>query len=410
METAAIVPQVSTVKGKFMKVAYFDCSYGISGNMVLGALIDAGLPKSFLLSVLKKLKIDNCKIDFIRIRKGGISATLVDVKITKPEKPRTLKEILAILNSSKLGPSIKNKAKEIFTRLARAESKVHGVSMGKLHFHELGATDAIIDIAGSVAGLEKLGIKKIYSSPLNVGRGRVKTAHGVFSVPAPATRELLRGFPVYSNKLTGELVTPTGAAIITTLADVFGDAPRIRFNRLASGAGSYPSRVPNTLCVIIGDAEEIFECDRIFQIETNIDDMNPQFYEHVIDRLLASGALDVFVTPTTMKKRRPAAILTALSPVDKKDKVIKAILSETTSIGVRTYLVPRYKLKREVSEIKTRYGNIRVKLGLVSGRVLNASPEFKDCRRLSRLKNVPLKTIYSEANKVLSERLGGRAT
>ena len=230
------------------------------------------------------------------------------------------------------------------------------------------------------------------------------------TIPAPATRELLKGIPVYTNSLSGELVTPTGAAIITTIADAFGDAPKIKLGKVGSGAGSYPAPVPNTLTMITGEAEEFFECDQILQIETNIDDMNPQFYEHVIDRLLEAGALDVFVTPITMKKRRPAVTLTALSPINKKDRVIKEILSETTSLGVRAFLVPRYKLKREISEIKTKYGTIRVKLGMVSGRVLNASPEFKDCRKISRSKKIPLKTIYSEANRLLTERLGKQLT
>jgi uncharacterized protein (TIGR00299 family) protein len=385
-----------------MRAAYFDCSSGISGNMVLGALLDAGLPQKHLLSELKKLSLNNYKISISKTKAGFISPTLLEVKVRGEEKHRKLSEIIRIINKSKLRKSVKELSKRIFAQLAEAEAKVHGTSVKELHFHELGATDAIVDITGTAIGIEKLGIRKVYSSPLNVGRGRVKTKHGTLKIPAPATTELLKGIPVYTNRSSGELTTPTGAAIIRTLCNQFGDMPKIKLGSVGHGAGSYKLKTPNTLRIIIGEAQAQFEEDAVAQIETDIDDMNPEIYGYLIERLMKAGALDAHVSPNFMKKGRPAATLSVLSTIGGRDKITKIIFSETTSLGIRTFLVARKKLKRKTSIIKTRFGKIRAKLGFFEGKVQTASPEFRDCEMLARARKVPLKLVYSEANKALS--------
>lgn len=369
--------------------------------MVLGALIDAGLPEKFLVKELRKLNLRGYEIKISKAGAGLAFATKIDVKTKGEDERRTLKDIQKIINSSKLSSSVKSTAGRIFTRLAEAESKVHKMPVEKLHFHELGSTDAVIDIVGCSIGMEKLGIKKVFSSALNAGRGRVITKHGTFSIPAPATAQLLKGVPVFSNDIPGELVTPTGAAIITTLCRDFGNMPRIKIGKTGSGMGSYKLRTPNILTVVVGDADLDFEEDTIVQIETNIDNMNPEFYNYAIARIMKAGALDAYVTPITMKKGRPAVTLSALSPINKKDAVIKTILSETTSLGVRQYLMKRKKLKREFLSVKTKYGIASVKIGSMGTSLANVSPEYADIEKLAKKNRVPLKTIYQEVIKNL---------
>jgi len=376
-----------------MKVAYFDCSKGISGNMILGALLDAGLKRAYLLRELGKLKLKGYKLT---VKKGDFS-TLVEVKLIKKEKPRNLKDILKIIDSSELSKSVKNTSKKIFLRLAEAESKVHNKPLSKVHFHELGSTDAIIDIVGAAIGLDKLKISKVYSSALNIGKGKIKMAHGTFSVPAPATTYLIKNIPVFSNDIPGELVTPTGAAIITSICDSFRNMPRIEVQSSGSGAGSYKLKTPNTLRVFVGKSELDLADETILQIETGIDDMSPEFYGHVIETLLEAGAVDAYIAPVQMKKGRPASTLTVLAPPDKKDKVLEKIFSETTSFGVRVYLVPRKILKRTVASVNTRFGLVRIKKGLISNSTVTASPEYGDCERIAKKRGIPLKTVYTEA-------------
>jgi len=380
-----------------MKIAYFDCSSGISGNMVLGALIDLGVSGQYLLKELKKLGIDNYSAKITKLKGELVSPTLVEVETKGKEDPRSLKEILKIITRSRLNKQVKELSKKIFQRLAEAESKAHGRAKRKIHFHELGMTDAIVDIVGSAIGIIKLKIDKVFCSALNVGKGTIKMSHGKFRVPAPATVELLRGAPIYSNNLSGELVTPTGAAIITSICDGFDNMPRIRLKAVGYGAGSRKGGSLNALRVVVGEAENLSESDAVLLIEADIDDMNPELYSFAIERILSAGALDAGVAPVTMKRGRPGARLTVLCPVEKKDKVVASVLSETTTLGVRTFLVGRKKLKRKSAAVKTRYGRIRIKVGLAGGGAITASPEYRDCVKAARKHRVPLKLVYSEA-------------
>jgi len=384
-----------------MKTAYFDCFSGISGDMIIGALIDLGLDVNFLDKELKKLKIKNYKIKSRKIVKNGISATKFDVIVqnTKNTPTRNLKQINKIINNSKLNTQIKNKIKKIFLKIANAEAKVHNKSIDKVHFHEIGAIDTIVDIAGAVIGLEKLGIEKIYCSKLNVGTGFVKFSHGTFPVPAPATAEILKNIPVYNNDIEFELVTPTGAAIISTLADKFGKMPSIDVEKIGYGAGSKDLEQPNVLRVFLGEADEI-ENEVINVIETNIDNMNPEIFPYVIERLMENKALDAYLTNIIMKKNRHAVKLTVLAGSEDTDKLLKIIFDETTTLGVRIYQASRKKLYREIKTVKTKYGKVRVKISKSGEKIENVMPEYEDCVKIARSRKIPLKKVYEEVIKL----------
>ncbi|MCK4964273.1 MAG: nickel pincer cofactor biosynthesis protein LarC, partial [Dehalococcoidia bacterium] len=299
-----------------MKIVYFDCLSGISGNMVLGALLDAGLELGALKETLAELKISGYEIEARKVRKCEISGTLVNIKTKKNRVERHLGDILDIIHGSNLPDDIKDRAGTIFIRLAEAEAKVHGVNIEEIHFHEVGGLDAIVDIVGSVIGLKLMGIEDVYSSPLHLGRGFVKCGHGLLPVPSPATMELVKGVPTYGRDIEAELTTPTGAAIITTLAKGFARAPMMEVEAIGYGAGHRNLPIPNLLRVSIGEAVEStgqgYEEDVVTVIEANIDDMNPELYEHVMGRLNNKGALDVFLTPIQMKKSRPAVKLSTI--------------------------------------------------------------------------------------------------
>ena len=331
-----------------MKIAYFDCPSGISGNMILGALLDAGLEPAYLSRELRKLRITNYELRITKTRKRGLAGTYFNVRTKGSRQERNLSGILRLINRSNLSRSVKALSSKIFDRLAEAEAKVHGLPVNKVHFHEVGAVDAIIDIAGACLGLEKLGIEKIYCSPLPNGQGKIVHAHGLLPNPAPATAELLKGVPTFGTGIKGELVTPTGAAVITTLASSFGDLPRLEVASIGYGAGSIDLPIPNLLRVFIGEAELPSEHDAIIEIETNIDDMDPKLYDRAIAKLMKAGALDASVQPIRMKKLREAVKLQILCKPEDKDKVLEALFTETTTIGARVYLVRREKLKRVI--------------------------------------------------------------
>jgi len=382
-------------KIRFMKIAYFDCPTGISGNMILAALIDTGLSPSYLTKELKKLRIGGYSLKISNVRKSGFRAKHLDVLIPDKKGGRTIKEIFDIIRKSSLNNNVKQLSRRIFERLFRAESKVHG---GKIyHLHETGAIDAIIDIVGAAIGLDKLGIKDVYSSPLPLGYGPIRSSHGMLPNPAPAAAELLKGVPVYKKKIKAELVTPTGAAIITTLAKSFTDMPKLELETIGMGAGTFNFPEANILRLFIGESISNFSEDMVAVIETNIDNMNPEYYDHVISALMRAGALDTYITSAKMKKNRPGIILTVLSDLKDKDKLIDRIFSETTTLGIRTYLVKREKLDRCFKRVKTRYGSVSVKIGKIGGTIKNVSPEYEDCAKLSRKTGVPLKVIYDEA-------------
>jgi uncharacterized protein (TIGR00299 family) protein len=380
-------------------LAYFDCFSGISGDMTLGALVDAGLPLEVLRAELAKLNLPGYTLSSEKVRRSGISATKVHVVLDEKDQPaRHLADISRIINGSSLSPVIQQKSLAIFHRLAEAEAKVHGTTPDRVHFHEVGAVDALVDIVGSVIGLEHLGITEIIGSPVNVGSGTVHTAHGKLPVPAPATVELLRNIPLYSSSITFELTTPTGAAILSTLAASFGLLPQMKVDRIAHGAGNKDfSHTPNVLRLMIGELLPAYGEDRSTLIETNIDDMNPQLYDHVIERLLAQGAQDAYLTPIIMKKGRPAILLSVLCDRMNTDAVLDTLFRETTSIGVRIGETGRKKLQREVRQVETSYGTVRVKVSRRGDEIMTVTPEYGDCKMLAEEKKVPLKSVIEEA-------------
>ncbi len=382
-----------------MTIAYLDCFSGISGDMLLAALMDAGLPIDTLQSELSRLDLQGWSIESQKVARAGLACTKVNVVLEKKEQPcRRLRDIKLIIDRASLSDSVKQKSIAIFERLARAEAAVHGTTMDDVHFHEVGAVDAIIDIVGAVIGLEHLGVSEIICSPINLGSGSIHTEHGRLPVPAPATAELLKGVPVYSSYISHELTTPTGAVIVSEMSSMFGPMPQMIIRQIGCGAGALDIPVhPNILRIFIGEASQKYEEDTSVLIETNIDDLNPQIYDHLLERLMKAGALDVFFTPVIMKKGRPGILVSALTDRQSREKVIDVIFRETTSIGLRIYEVGRRKLPREIVEVETAFGKVRVKASRLAGEVLTVSPEYDDCRRIATEKNVPLKKVVQEA-------------
>jgi len=384
-----------------MKLAYFDCFSGISGDMTLGALLDAGCDIEYLQSGLRGLQVSGWELSAEKVWKNGMAATYARVKTEDQQKHRSLSAILEILKNSQLAPAVCERAGAIFQKLGEAEARVHDVQLEKIHFHEVGAVDAIVDIVGACIGFHGLGIEKFACSPLNVGGGTAKMAHGVLPVPAPATANLLQGKPTYSNGVQRELVTPTGAAIVATLCESFGPQPAMSVSAIGYGAGTADLEgQPNVLRLMIGEAAERTAPagdQEISVIEANLDDMNPQIYGYFQEKALAAGALDVFTTPVQMKKNRPGTLLTVLCRPADAEALMSLIFAETTTFGVRTHTAQRRVLPRESVKVKTKFGEVRVKLSRVNGRVLHAAPEYEDCRKLAEEKNVPLQRVINES-------------
>src|SRR3989339_295369 len=335
-----------------MKTLYFDCSSGIAGNMILGALLDLGVAENYLRKELKKIPLPPYKLIIQKVERNKIKATFVDVELSGHHHDHhhyNLKNIIKIIDKSKLAKDIKKKAKQIYKRLIQAEAAVHKKPLYSVHLHEVGATDAMIDINGTLICLKKLGIEKLYSSPINVGSGTVKHAHGILPVPAPATAELLKGIPFYGLKVGKELATPTGVVLITSLAKGFGEIPRLIFEKAGNGAGGHViPKLPNILRVIMASNVTHTDTDTILQIETNIDDMNPKLYDQAIAKLMGAGALDASIQPIRMKKKRNAFKLEVLCQTNDKAKILETLFTVTTTIGTRVYLVKREKLKRQI--------------------------------------------------------------
>lgn len=386
-----------------MKLAYFDCFSGISGDMTLGALVDAGLPMAQLRAELQGLDVPGWEIGAEKIWKNGMSAMHVKVKTEDTHTHRSLTTILGIFEKSKLAGPVKDRAAAIFRNLGEAEASVHDVPIENIHFHEVGAVDAIVDIVGACIGFAALGIEKFACSALNVGGGTAKMAHGVLPVPAPATAKLLVGKPTYSNGVLKELVTPTGAAIVVTLCDSFGPQPAMAVGAIGYGAGTTDLEgQPNVMRLMIGETEyksELGGEESIRVLEANLDDMNPQIYGYFLEKALAAGALDVFATPVQMKKNRPGMLITVLCQAADEGKFQEMLFAETTTLGVRSTLAQRRILPREWVKVSTRFGEVRVKVARVNGQVRQVSPEFEDCRKLAEAKNVPLQLVLDEAMK-----------
>jgi uncharacterized protein (TIGR00299 family) protein len=384
-----------------MKVAYFDCFSGISGDMTLGALLDAGVPLGQLRGELSSLNVPGWEISAEKVWKNGMAATYAKVRTEDTTAHRSLSVILDILEKAKLSTAVKGSASAIFRKLGEAEAAVHDVPLEKIHFHEVGAIDAIVDVVGACVGFAALGIEKFACSPLNVGGGTAKMAHGVLPVPAPATARLLLGKPTYSNGVQKELVTPTGAAIVATLCETFGPQPSMSVSAIGYGAGTADLEgQPNVVRLMVGDAASGVvgvAQETISVLEANLDDMNPQIYGYFLEKALAAGALDVFTTAVQMKKNRPGMLVTVLCKPQEAEKLTKLLFEETTTLGVRSHTAERRILPREWVKVATEFGEVRMKVARVNGRIEHASPEFEDCRKLAEQKNVPLHRIMEEA-------------
>ena len=385
-----------------MKTAYLDCGAGISGDMCLGALIDAGASITKIRSELRKIPLSGYTITSRKVTRADISATKVDVRV-KESEVRKWQDIQTIIKKSGLPENTKDKGLSIFKSIFEAEGKVHGEPFDKVHLHELGAVDCIVDIFGTLIGLDLLGIDKVISSPVNLGNGIVQTAHGILTVPAPATIELLKGRLVYSSEIPFELTTPTGAVLMRELASSQVSIPLMAVDTIGYGAGGRElDEMPNVLRIMIGDEYESAVApsqspdDSVFVLETNIDDMNPQYYEGVMSRLFNAGALDVFLENIIMKKGRPAIKLTAIILESDVDRAADILFRETTTIGLRLHRTARRILDREVKKIKTRYGFIRFKISSYKGKIVTSSPEYEDLRAISEKNNIPIRVIAEE--------------
>lgn len=385
-----------------MRTAYFDCINGAAGDMLVAALLDAGADFDQLRGDLAKLQITGYELRAFRTTAMGIGCSRFEVVVTQTQPERHLRDVLAILVQSELPKSVVERATRVFARLAVAEGKVHGMPPDRVHFHEVGAVDALVDIVSVILCLDQLGIEEVVSSPLPLGSGLVHCEHGTIPVPVPAVVELLRNVPVYDNGESGELVTPTGAAILTSCAREFGRLPRMRLSSSGFGAGAREGKeVPNVVRALIGEVaalagvvSEEAASEVVGILETNIDDQNPQLFECVMDRLYEAGALDVFLTPVVMKRGRPGIKLTIILPLSRQADCQRIVFSETTAIGLRFYTVRRKTLDREVVAVQTDFGPIRVKVARELGAIANLSPEFKDCVAAAQAKGVSVKHVW----------------
>jgi pyridinium-3,5-bisthiocarboxylic acid mononucleotide nickel chelatase len=399
------------------RVLYFDCFSGISGDMALGALLDAGLPFEDLKAALGSLALGDAHVHVKKVLRAGMSASKFSVhehaRGSAPhshdhgEHPegshhphRHLARIYELIDASALSPAGRDRAKQMFRRMGEAEAAIHQMPLENVHLHEVGALDSIIDIVGIVFAMEWAGADRVVCSPLNVGGGMVQSAHGHFPVPAPATVALLGDAPVYSGAVQKELVTPTGALIVTSYASSFGPIPSMSIERVGYGAGDRDDPgTPNVLRVLIGRATDRPSAGRVTVIECEIDDMNPQIFGVVMDRLYAAGALEVFYVSVQMKKNRPGTLLTVVAPPDLRSQMTDVIFRETTTIGLRHYDVDRECLQREIVHVETPIGTVRFKVASRAGRVLNAVPEFDDCAKLAAAHNLPVKEVQALAVK-----------
>jgi uncharacterized protein (TIGR00299 family) protein len=380
-----------------MKILYFDCFSGISGDMTLAALLDLGLPEDKLKKELERLGLGNYSLEVHQGSRSGIAATGLEVRVGPHEEHhRRLSDIRKMIQTSPLEQGVKDLSLAIFQRLAEAEARVHRTEVEKVHFHEVGAVDSIVDIVGTAIGINHFKPEMIFSSELPMGRGFVQCQHGRLPLPAPATLEILRGYPVKSADVEGELVTPTGAAIVATLSSQAISFPSMTVQGIGYGMGrkEFPDR-PNLLRLALGEASGNYLADRVAVLESNIDDMNPEFYDYLMERLFQGGALDVSLSPVMMKKNRPGTLLRVIAEERDAERLSELILRESTTLGVRNYPVGRKKLPREVREVETRFGKVRVK---VSGD-LRFQPEYDDCRKIAREKGVPIQEVYAEAMK-----------
>lgn len=393
-----------------MKTLYFDCFAGASGDMILGALVAAGADADQLREQLRLLDVSNFDVSFNVVDRSGISSTRAVVATEDEKHHRHLGTILQIIERSRLSDSVKERAARIFTRLAEAEARVHNTTVEAVHFHEVGAMDAIVDVVGACVGFELLGVGRFVSSPLHVGSGTVEMEHGRFPVPPPAVVELLRGAPTYATDIKGELVTPTGAAIISTVCETYGPLPPMRVTASGYGAGGRTyERFPNALRILIGDADADADAqsEKLLMIETNLDDASPQIVGHVLERAFAGGALDCYLTPVQMKKNRPGVLVSILCRPAERETFYALLFEETPTLGVRSYEVERRALGREFVAVETEFGPVNVKVGKRDGRVVNVTPEYDDCREAAVRAGVALRIVDSAARAAYSRQAAG---
>ena len=381
-----------------MTTAYFDCFSGISGDMTLGALVGLGVPVEWFEQELRKLPLDDFDLKRKGVHRHGVQATLMEIDFEESHHHRTYKTIREMIEGCDLSSRVKNDSLAMFDRVATAEATVHQMPKEEVHFHEVGAMDAIIDIVGACLGLEYLDIHRVIASPLPLGSGFVKCEHGTLPVPAPATLEIVKGLPVYAGPIAKEMVTPTGAAIITTIADAFEPMPAMRVDRVAYGAGTRELKEqPNLLRVILGHSEACsqgFHSEKQVMVECNIDDMNPELFGYLMETLFADGALDVFWEPIYMKKNRPGTMVRVLCEPAKRSAVVNRILSETTSLGARYYEVHRTCLKRRMVEVETAWGRLQAKAVTDPNGVERVVPEYDVCRQVAKEQGIPLQSVY----------------
>ena len=399
-----------------MRVAYFDCPSGAAGDMIMGALVDAGVPFEALRDELAKLRLPGWSLERREVMKGVFRATKIDVHVhdhdhagdaaghshahghDRHEHPdRNLRAILDLIAASDLPATVKANASRIFTRLGEAEARVHGTTVDHVHFHDVGAVDAIVDVTGACVGLHLLGVDQVHCSALPLGGGFVTGAHGRIPIPGPGTAELLKGFPVVDTGVRRELVTPTGAAILTTLARAAGAMPAMTVEAVGYGAGNMELDAPNIIRLFLGRAASSGGRETIMQVETTVDDMSPQLWEVVIERLFETGALDVYLTPVTMKKSRPGTVLTALCAPDRVTELSRVLFEESPTIGVRWTAYQRERLDREMVTLPTTYGAIPFKVSRLDGRVVTVTPEFDEVRRIARAKGLPVREVLDQA-------------
>jgi uncharacterized protein (TIGR00299 family) protein len=386
---------------------HFDCFSGVSGDMVLGALVDAGLSLATLAKELKRLKLSGYRLEQRQVHRGALHATKINVVIKRGfDRPLTLARIHRVLSASTLPPVVKEQSRAVFDRLAEAEGLAHRVAKKDVHFHEVGVIDSFIDVVGGVLGCHLLGVTQVTSSPINAGAGTIQTAHGLLPVPGPAVAALAQGIPIYSDGPRCELATPTGVALLRTLASSFGPMPAMTVSQMGCGAGDAdPEGWPNVLRVFLSEeaTSSLRPTDRVMQIETNLDDLTPQAYEHVMEQLFAVGALDVTLTPVIMKRSRPGVVVSCLAAPDQLDAVLEVLFLETTALGVRMQEVARQVLARRFVAVKVPGGTVQMKVAEIGAGWEKAAPEYADCKQIAVRTGRPLKDVLDDARQAYSQ-------
>ena len=395
-----------------MRILYFDCIAGISGDMALGAMIDAGADLETIRNGLMGLPVEPFDLDVEQVETGGLRATKVNVRTSTVGLIRTYASIRSLLDLAEMPLDAKAMAHRIFRRLAEAEAMVHRRELEQVTFHEVGAVDSIVDIVGTALALSSLGVDRMFASAVPTGLGMVKSEHGALPIPAPAVVELLRGAPMYSRNVSVELVTPTGAAILASLVEGFGELPRMRVEQVGYGAGSARLDFPNVLRVLIGEEDREAAAPAAatppgteLVLETNVDDLNPELTTYVLERLFAAGAQDAWLTPIVMKKGRPAVTISVLVSPSRQDAIRQVLFLEAGTLGIRATTVDKQALEREWVDVATRHGGVRVKIGRFEGNAITVAPEFEDCARVAREAGVPARDVYEEATRLAREAI-----